>query len=309
MSSDSRDIVYSAFFLGFGVWSFFKGFKRLNEKRLIENIPTSTVRGLAMGLVELAGKARKTKTMATPLSGTECVFYRYTVERYESSGRSGRWVVIARGDSDYCPFYLDDGTGTVTVLPRGAETIMPADYNFETGLGTALPGHLADFMEGNNLAYKGILGNYSLRFKEWFIVPDDSVFVLGTAQKTAGTLTEHQEKLVQRLEQLKGDSQKIAEADLNKDGILSEDEWGRVVAGVEQKLLEEELASKSQDDLADVIVGKGDAGQVFIISDESQKQITEGLSWQVFAGVFGGAALSLAMLAYLLFRFGMWTKS
>lgn len=306
--SYSRDVVYATFFCGFGIWSFFKGFMRLRRKRLIENTPTSTVRGLAMGLVELIGKTRKTKIFKSPLTGTECVFYRYTVERYRSSGRSGRWVVIARGDSNYCPFWLDDGTGKIIVFPQGAELIMPIDYQFATGLGKSLPCNLVDFMEANGISYRGILGNYSLRFKEWFLVPDETVYVLGTAKKTSDPLSGHKEKFMQRLAELKNNSQKMSEVDLNKDGSISEDEWGKAVNKVEQELLEEELQSSPQDDPIDVVIGNGDTGQVFIISDESQTQLTESLSWQAFLGVFGGAVLSLAMLAYLLFRLSAWTN-
>ena len=55
--SDDSDIGYAflGFLCGFGV--FFQGFNRLREKRLVQNTPTSTVRGMAMGLVELVGKA------------------------------------------------------------------------------------------------------------------------------------------------------------------------------------------------------------------------------------------------------------
>ena len=38
-------------FSGLGVFGFFWGFSRLRKKRLIEDIPTSTVRGMAMGMV------------------------------------------------------------------------------------------------------------------------------------------------------------------------------------------------------------------------------------------------------------------
>ena len=114
---------------------FFWGFTRLRRKRLIENIPTSTVRGMAMGLVELIGKARRLKTLRGPLSGFDCVAYRYLVERYEQRGKSGSWVTIAQGDSFYCPFWIDDGTGKVLVAPQAAELILKVSYEFKTGLG------------------------------------------------------------------------------------------------------------------------------------------------------------------------------
>jgi hypothetical protein len=255
--SESRDVGYAILGFGFGVWSFFHGLKVLQEKRLIESIPRSTVRGLAIGLVELTGKAKKTKTLQSPLTSTECTFYRYTVERYESSGRSGRWVLIAHGDSVFCPFCLDDTTGQVLVLAKGAEFVMPADYTFTTGLGKTLPDNLINFMEENGVQYKGLFGNYTMRFNEWYIKHDELVFVVGTAQKNTIQL--------------------------------------------------EEVQSNPQGDVSDVIITKGD-GQIFIVSDESQMDVVKGFSWQAFCGIWGGSALSLATLAYLLFRFGVWAR-
>ena len=64
--TDSRDIGYAIFGAGFGVWYFFHGLGVLRKKKFIESIPTSTVRGLAIGLVELNGKAKKVKTLQVP---------------------------------------------------------------------------------------------------------------------------------------------------------------------------------------------------------------------------------------------------
>lgn len=242
--SDSRDVGYAIFGLGFGVWYFFHGLGVLRKKRFIESIPTSTVRGLAIGLVELNGKAKKTKELQSPLTGTECTFYRYTIERYESSGRSSRWVLINQNDSAACPFYLDDNTGQIMVLPQGAEYVMPVNYTFTTGLGSGLPDNLIHFMEENGIAYKGLFGNYKLRFNEWHIKPDDTVFVVGTAQRNE----------------------------------------------------------------TDVIVAKSDDGQVFIVSDESPTQVVKSFSWRAWGGIWGGSVLSLVLLAYLLFRLGLWAR-
>src|SRR3989338_7313172 len=100
--SNDRDIGYAAFGFGFGIWFFSRGFNRLRRKRLIENIPTSTVRGLAIGFVELVGKARRKNILKGPLSNSDCVLYRYSVERYEQRGKSSQWVTIAQGNSFQC---------------------------------------------------------------------------------------------------------------------------------------------------------------------------------------------------------------
>lgn len=305
--SDSRDIGYAAVFFGAGIWYFFWGFKRLRRKRKIENIPTSTVRGLALGLVELIGKAKKNKILVSPLTQTECVFYRFTVERYQSSGRSGRWVIIAKGDSLASSFWLDDGTGRIIVFPEGSELIMPVNYEFKTGLGKTLPDNLINFMEKNNLRYRGLFGNYSLRFNEWYICEDETVYVLGTAQSVGqdNYMDSRKEKLLKRLRELKSNPQEMSKLDLNKDGEISTDEWDRAVAKIEQELLEEELKNSSQQEQVDIMVSKGNKEEVFIISDYSQKELISKLSWQSFSSVFGGAVLTLVMLGYLLIRLGI----
>ena len=297
--------MYALLGFGFGIWSFFKGFKHLNKKRIIENIPTSTVRGLAMGLVELNGKAKKAKLLKSALTKTDCVYYRYTVERYQSSGKSGHWVTVAQGDSDDCTFLLDDGSGRVTVLPSGAEFMMSPDYEFNTGFGRSLPISLENFLDNNNIRRKSLIGSYRMRFKEWCISPDERVYVLGTAKKINDPVNAHKKRLMQRIEELKVDPKKMRGVDLNKDGEISAQEWDVAVAKIEQKLLEEELSSHQADELADVVVTKGDVENVFIISGHRQEELTNKLSRKAFLEVFGGAALTLAMLWYLLFRFGI----
>ncbi|HNV24299.1 MAG TPA: hypothetical protein PKH98_05360, partial [Candidatus Omnitrophota bacterium] len=92
---EDRSIGTALFLFGVGVFIFFGGFQSLRRKRKIENIPTSTIRGLALGLVELVGKAKKNKILhKSPLTKTDCDFYRYQIERYQSSGKSSRWVTI-----------------------------------------------------------------------------------------------------------------------------------------------------------------------------------------------------------------------
>lgn len=302
--SDNQDIGCAVAGLGFGIWSFFRGFMRLRRKRLIENIPTSTVRGMAMGIVELVGKARRAKALRGPLSGLDCVVYRYLVERYEQRGKSGSWVTIAQGDSFYCPFWIDDGSGKVLVSPQGSELILTLSYEFKTGLGRKIPDKLIEFLNTHNIKYKTWFFTNSLRFKEWDIFPEQMVYVLGTAQKKEVHWSERNVKIFKRIEELKADQDKMQAVDENKDGVIDAQEWSWAVAKLEQELLEEEVKSASLEEHGDVIISKGTEVTTFIISDHSQKELTRKLNWQVIGGVFGGAALTLAAMAYLLARFG-----
>lgn len=308
--SNNRDIgdaIFAFCLCIYGICYFFWGFERLRKKRLIEDIPTSTIRGLAMGLVELHGKAEPTTLLKSPLTKTECVLFKYLIEESIRTGKSSRWVKIASGDSFYCPFWLNDETGKIMVSSQGAELILPVDYEFATTgiIGKEIPNNLIEFMEENGIRYKRWLGNRILRFQEWFIRRGENVYVLGSAKKQDTSRSDYKNVLMQRIKELKKSPQKMKEeVDLNKDGEISIEEWDLAVAKLEQKLLEETLKNTQVEDLADVIVGKGDVETTFTISDHSEKEVIRKLSYQCFLGIYGGAALSLITLVYLLFWFG-----
>ena len=108
---------------GFGL--FIYGWVVHQRKRLIESIPTSTIRSLALGLVEISGQAQpKEVLLSAPFSGLPCVFYSYAVEERVGSGKNARWETIAKGTSEQ-PFFVHDTTGQVLVVPLGAELILP----------------------------------------------------------------------------------------------------------------------------------------------------------------------------------------
>lgn len=274
----------------------------------MENIPTSTVRGLALGLAELIGAANVMSpdgaAFKSPLSESECVYFDFTVERYVRSGKSGHWQTIAEGDSSICPFWLCDETGKIPVLPEGAEIMLGAGYDYTTRFGSPLPQNLSDFMSRKGLSHRGVFGTHTLRFREHFIRPGQQVYVLGTAKKTHDFLSEHKKRLVERLNELKSSPAGMAEVDLNKDGVISPEEWDRAAAEIEQELLKESLKSGDGPESSDVIVGKGDTEKLFMISDKSQKELIKHLSFESALHIFGGAVLSIytlwSLVSYIL---------
>jgi hypothetical protein len=258
-----------------------------------------------MGLVELSGKTKKITPLKSPLTNTDCVLYKYLVEEYRSSGKSGRWVTIASGDSLSCSFWLDDGTGKIMVFPYGAELFWPIDYEFNTRGWGSLPPNLVGFMDSNAISYKSWLGARRLRFKEWYVCEDETIYVLGTAKASEISTIGHKEQLMQRLAELKRNQEKMKEVDIDKDGKVSLEEWDLAVAKVEEQVLKEALKAAPPENSDDVIITKGDVEKIFIISDYSQKDLTKKLSVQSLLGIYGGAALSLFLLGYILLRLGI----
>lgn len=303
--NDIRDVIYPTLGICFGVWSFFWGFKRLRRKRLIENIPTSTVRGLAMGLVELNGKAEPTTLFKSPLTKTECVLFKYSIEEYRRSGKHGSWVKVASGDNFYCPFWLNDATGNIMVYAHRAELILSVDYEFKTGFGREIPGNLIEFMNENGVRYSSWLGSRTMCFKEWFVRPGDIIYVIGSAKKTDEYNLDYNNALIKRINKLKQDQQKMKEVDLDKDGKISIEEWDIAVSKLENEVLEAAVKNTAQTNDMDVMIGKGDEESMFMISDRSERDLLLKLSKECLLGIFGGAVLSLILLGYLLVRLGI----
>lgn len=115
----------------------FWGFLSLRRKRLIENVPTSKVKGVFMGLNEVKGRARTDIPLRSFITEQACVYYRSLVEEHYSRTETYRdsegktrtrtvsgWKNVA-GREDMMPFLLEDETGRLRVVPDGA-TIEPA---------------------------------------------------------------------------------------------------------------------------------------------------------------------------------------
>lgn len=88
---------------------FLRGFELLRRKLLIQSVPSSAVRSAALGLVEVSGTATGPYSVISPLSQTECYFYRAILPRHRDCQET------------LCvPFFLDDGTGKLLIDPGGA---------------------------------------------------------------------------------------------------------------------------------------------------------------------------------------------
>ncbi|MBU0472099.1 MAG: E3 ubiquitin ligase family protein [Nanoarchaeota archaeon] len=182
MSGDDLKLfLYTIIGFIIGLVLFFKGFKWMKQKQMIENIPTSKIRSLAMGLVEIKGKviSQAGKVLKSPFSQSDCVYYKYTIEEYRRSGKHSRWVTIDKGEKgDY--FYLKDDTGSVLVYPIGAEVNISLDNEFGSGFGRAPNSAITSFINENKLLRLSF-GNPQRRYKEYFIAPNDELYILGTA--------------------------------------------------------------------------------------------------------------------------------
>ncbi len=165
---------------------FWRGFKLFHQKKLIENIPTSKVRSMAVGLVELSGKAQAAKELLTsPFSMASCVYFQYRVQEQRSSGKNSYWATVASYQSPQL-FYLEDETGRVLVYPQGAELHLDVDYQYRTGgFGTGDSIAFREGMKRIGISYQAFLGDKIMRCEETLIRPEDPIYVIGQAFPSA----------------------------------------------------------------------------------------------------------------------------
>ncbi|MFY0664967.1 MAG: LemA family protein [Natronospirillum sp.] len=140
------------------------GIRRMALKRMIENLPTSPIGGLAYGLSEVIGKAAPLpdeETLVGPLSGRACLAYRYRIDEKRKQGKNTRWVNISV-DNRLPVFGLNDANAEqkgnaplLRVNPRGSDLIL----------------------RDSDVKYEG-----KLRYTESRIEPDTTLYVLGPAQ-------------------------------------------------------------------------------------------------------------------------------
>lgn len=171
--------------IGLGGYLFVQGFRWMRQKRLIENVPTSKIRSLAMGLVEINGtvRPREKKLLTSPLLEKPCVYYTYRIQQYRSSGKSGRWVTLKKATKSI-PFYLKDDTAQVLIDLDKANVQLKKDYYAQTCTFARgkVPPSVQAFLKTHKIKSTSWFGTRrKMRFLETYVEPRDALYILGTA--------------------------------------------------------------------------------------------------------------------------------
>ncbi|HMA67652.1 MAG TPA: GIDE domain-containing protein, partial [Desulfosalsimonadaceae bacterium] len=224
----------------------------LYYKRMAENTPTSKVRSLSMGFAELAGRARPYYDLRTAYTLTRCVYYECSYYKYQRTGDTSRWRLSSTLSSGKLAFYLEDETGQVLINPEGAYYAIKRAR--QTMRGRFIP----------SLAIK--LDDPYTKVTEDLIPLGAQIYVLGSAH-TKRRGRQHQERLVDRLRELKRDQSRMARYDSNRDGHIDSQEWDAARADMERQIYAESLAGQKKPEET-VVVEKPKFGLLpFIVAD------------------------------------------
>ncbi len=249
--------------LGAGLYYFYQGFRTYREYRLLLDTPEIPIRSIAMGLVDIHGKATGAPPIPSPVSQTPCYFYTVEIEQWVSDKNGGRWSHLVT-DADGQRFYVADSTGKVLVDAHKAEFDLLQTARMETqgsGWGRAFGG----------------LGNSSVATGTW---PDLETYACEavTRHKGAGIFGSHTGA---------GKRYRLTEH------LVIPEHWYDITGTCVEN-------PEAKDEYDRNMIVKGTNEPTFLITWRSEKEIRRTLRNRAAQRIFGGAILAVVCMGIFL---------
>jgi hypothetical protein len=130
------DLLFLIVLFLIGLYSVYTGFRNFQLAQRIKNTAVSKAGSVAVGLVEISGRASSDAPGPAPISGTPCVYWKITGE-YLFPGRDPVWLQIHAAESQQ-RFFVTDETGRIRINPNGAKMDIPVSMYCNTSAGSEL---------------------------------------------------------------------------------------------------------------------------------------------------------------------------
>ncbi len=280
-------------FFGFGaaalgLFLLVRGVELGARKRLIENTPTSRIRSMAMGFVELVGKARRKYELKVPYLLADCVYYRYSIQEKRNTGRGSQWMAVEAGQSGPVPFLLQDDTGRVLVDPEGAivQAVVRQQISGESAVGLG-----------------GLMMAPGQRLVIEYIPEGYTTYLCGFARPHTPDPHAADALLRRRLLELKRSPERLSQYDTDQDGRIDAEEWSRARAEVQRGVDAERLFSPDGPQSAggeQVVIGRGGRAGRFYIRGEDERSVVKSLKLNMLINMAFGGIVFIVALVYLL---------
>lgn len=206
--------------------------------RAIGDTPTSKIASAAQGYAELFGLGRAIggTPVISPVSGMNCLWYRYLVERRQGD----KLVVEESGESD-ASFILDDGSGECLVDPQGAEMLVTRRERWNRG---------------------------DRRYTQWWLQERDRIYALGEF-RTRGGHDLHLDAagdVRALIDEWKRDRAGLMKRfDLNGDGEIGLEEWELARRHAQREVARVHREARLQPEVH--LLQQPSDGRLYLISD------------------------------------------
>ena len=274
MSSDAstKIDVWLAVGFGAGLYYFYKGFRVFREYRVLMDTPEIPIRSVAMGLVEIHGKATGIPPIPSPVTQTPCYFYKVDIEHWVTDKNGGHWNHLVT-DTDGKRFYVSDATGKVLVDAHQAEYDLMQSAKVETGRGRGLG--IARLFSG--------LGGSAQRTAPALPSADLWSYASGAVARRKGTGF--------------GSCTGAGERYRLTEYLVVPEHWYDITGTCAEN-------PEPQDEYDHNMIMKGTNEPTFLITWRSEKEIRQTLRNRAAKYIFGGALLAVACLGILLAKHG-----
>lgn len=276
-------------------------FRSVNKTRLMEDLPTSKIRSAAQGYVELEGTAQLMpgEPIRAPLSGAECTWFQYKIEKRESSrfnrNDTETWRTLEEGISDSI-FHLEDDTGVCVVDPDGAEISPSINLRWH---GRAHKPNSAPPVPSTG--WWSLLATGRYRYTEKRIQPGDQLYATGHFNTLGDfdTNTTQDDDVRDLLATWKCDGKTLLERfDFNRNGQIDVREW-EIARKQAKKEAQLNQTKRTTDPGSHILNNPGKRHQPFILSTISQDRLIR--KHRLYAGLYTfGFLTSGAMLVWAL---------
>lgn len=244
-------------------------------KSYIEDIPTSSIKSLSIGLREIKGSVLDMNAIPSLISGMKCVFFRYYKYVKVKTDKGEQWKLNEIGE--YLPerFYIQQDGYVLEIETKGATMDLNNIQKYTT------PFYLMKSSIRNNKVY----------YMEESIPVFSDVYVLGSVINK-----DNREAFSRFLKSRKSDRDYMKQFDSDNNNEIDMNEWEEA-----KKAIEAEFNSiqddKLQNELLRVCRTKDD--RMLFISDRSEKSIIKGINvYLTIAAVLG--IISVIWAAYLI---------
>jgi hypothetical protein len=266
MSSDASTKIDAWLALGFGagLYLFYQGFKTFREYKVLADTPEIPIRSVAMGLVEVHGKATGVPPVPSPVTQSPCYFYKVDIEHWVTDKNGGHWSHLAT-DFGGPRFYLEDASGKVLVDAHHAELDL-----LQTGK-----------IETQGAGWKNLFSGMGDSTRPNV---DLGVYASEAVARCKGEGVFHS---------VHGSGERYRLTEF----LVIPDHWYDVTGTCVEN-------PEPQDEYDRNLVVKGTNEPTFLISWRSEQEIERTLRQRAMSRIFGGGALSVACLGIFLAKHG-----
>ncbi len=261
---------------------FWFGFRFLKRYRLIADTPTARVQSAHQGYVELQGQALPSPSglLHSPLTGRECIWYHYKVEKEKGSGKNRRWVCEREGTSDEW-FQLDDRSGICQIDPQGAE--VKAQIRKRWHGRTSMP-QGGPPQHNPGMRFNISFGGSRYRYLEELILEYESVYALGRFHSLGGgrDQLDQAREVGELIRQWKADYQQLlARFDGNRNGQLEADEWQQVQTQARNDVMQRQKELQTLPTVH-VLMRPDESDQPYLLSTYDEEKLAKRYRWLAY---------------------------